>query len=338
MSALITGDLHLTTQPSDEHRWGLFEWLCQQGQELGVDDLILLGDYTNPKDNHPAALVNRFTTCVERCCNTFNYVIMLAGNHDYIDPKCPFFKFLDGIGYYSVDGKIAFVSQPRHFNMPIGECLMIPAGFDWTQLAANPNLILREEVKYIFTHATFDGAISETGHPLAGVPPSIVDKIGIPVISGDIHKPQSIGRLIEYVGSPYHTRFGGDYTPHIMLLKDDGTRKYLFYPAPLKKTYVITSLDDLDKLQISGDDHTKIRVHLDLGQLTDWQKIRDGVKARAEAQGWQLTGPELILKPQEAGEKVTESSEARSPEQLMADYVKRHNGSDQHIEVGKTLL
>ena len=146
-----------------------------------------------------------------------------------------------------------------------------------------------------------------------------------------------IGNLIEYAGAPYHTRFNSDYDPQVMLLNDDGSRGYLQYPAPQKKTYVISSLSDLDRLQISKDDHTKIRVHLSRGELTDWQKIRDEIKARANKEDWQLTGPELILKPEEPGEKP-ELSEALSPEQLIIEYAKRHNASEQHIEIGQSLL
>jgi DNA repair exonuclease SbcCD nuclease subunit len=329
MSALITGDLHLTTAPQDEYRWHLFDWLCAKAEELKVKDLILLGDYTNPKDNHPSALVNRFKTCMDMCSSYFQNIVMIAGNHDYIDPKVPFFMFLDGLN----DNKVSFITTPQHIELSIGRCWFIPAGTDWSTLEVGTT------DKYIFTHETFDGAISESGHTLNGVAPSLVSRISIPVISGDIHKPQTIGIYIEYVGAPYHTRFNSDYDPQIMLLNDDGSRGYLQYPAPLKKTLNISSMADLDRLKfdIYREDHHKIRVHLSRGELADWQKIRDEIKARAKEQGWQLTGPELILKDEAPSETQT-IPEALSPEQLIIEYAKRHNASEQHIEIGKSLL
>ena len=95
MSALITGDLHFSTNPQDEYRWGIFDWLCTKAEELQVQDLILLGDYTGPKDNHPAALVNRLTNEILNAASRFKTVTMIAGNHDYVNPEIPFFMFLE---------------------------------------------------------------------------------------------------------------------------------------------------------------------------------------------------------------------------------------------------
>lgn len=328
MSALITGDLHLTTNPQDEYRWKLFDWLCEQSQKHDARELILLGDYTNPKDNHPAQLVNAFVSCILMCSEVFDTVVLIAGNHDYIDPNCPFFQFID-----RKDSGIFFIKNPKDFALSIGHCLFVPAGTDWLEISD----IVDDSFTYIFTHATFDGAISETGHGLTGVSPKIVEELEIPVISGDIHKPQKIGKWIEYVGSPYHTRFGSDYEPHIMLLHDDGVRDYLKFPAPLKHTLTITSLDDLDKIPDNSINHHKIRVHLSRGEIANWSEIQQNIKHLAKEKGINITGPELILNPENKS-VPSELSEVRSPEQLVEDYAKRYNASDEHITIGKALL
>lgn len=325
MAAIITGDIHLTSNPQDEYRWKLFDWLRDQSK--GVNELILLGDHTTAKDNHPASLVNRFKNEIERCAYHFNTVILLAGNHDYIDPKCPFFMFLEGIGRSNV----FFIHKPSYMDLSIGKSVFVPAGTDWSLI--DPTSVITR----IFAHATFDGAISETGYQLTGVSLEHAERIGLPIISGDIHKRQCIGKYVEYVGAPYHTRFGDQYEPRILKIENDGTRTDLHYPAPLKRVYDINSLEDFDKLPIDNNQHAKIRVHLERGYLNHWPIIRDEINDTVKEAGWSNVRAELVLKPEAAGPDRT-TSDRKSPEQLVEDYSNRYNAGDVYKEVGNLLL
>jgi len=324
MTVLVTGDLHLNTNPHDEYRWKLFDWLIEQKE--GVDEIILLGDYTGPKDAHPGILVNRLKESIDQLRNHFSGVYLLYGNHDGLTRETAFWKFLNGMR-----DNVYFISDPAYAELSIGKVLFVPAGTDWSTLKA-PAIS-----SWIFTHATFEGAISETGFRLTGVSLDHVERLGVPVISGDIHKPQRIGPWIEYVGAPYHIRFGDQYEPRVMKINDQGGRTDLHYPAPLKKVYDIRSLDDFDKLPLADKHHVKIRVHLDRGELTDWQLIQDAIKQLSENMGLTNIRPELVLKP-EVASNTKQTSAIRSPEQLVTDYANRHNASDQHIEIGKSLL
>lgn len=325
MTVLVTGDLHLTTNPHDEYRWKLFDWLCENNQ--GIDEILLLGDYTNPKDAHPGLLVNRFKQAIDQLRSYFSGVFLLYGNHDGLTRETAYWRFLNGMR-----DNVHFITHSAYAELSIGKCLFLPAGIDWSTITNNG------VIKYIFTHATFEGAISETGFRLSGVPISESERLGIPIISGDIHKPQRIGKFVEYVGAPYHIRFGDQYEPRVMRISNDGIRSDLHYPAPLKKVYDISSLEEFEQLPIFEDDqHAKIRVHLDRGELTDWPLIQSAIKGHSETANWSNVRVELVIKP-EVASSGTISRDMKSPEQLVEDYAKRHNTSDQHIEIGKSLL
>jgi hypothetical protein len=122
-----------------------------------------------------------------------------------------------------------------------------------------------------------------------------------------------------------------------MRIGNDDTRSDLHYPAPLKKVYDISTLEDFDKLPLDHTQYAKIRVHLDRGSLTDWPLIQGAIKELSENMGLVNIRPELVLKP-EAASAGTISRDIKSPEQLVTDYANRHNASDRHIEVGKSLL
>ena len=324
MSALVTADLHFTTSPHDEYRWGIIDWLCENNQ--GVDEILLLGDYTNPKDSHPGLLVNRFKQAIDQLRSYFSGVFLLYGNHDGLTRETAYWKFLNGMR-----DNVHFITHSAYAELSIGKVLFLPAGIDWSLIQNNV------VIKYIFAHVTFEGAISESGFQLTGVPLSEPDRLGVYVISGDAHKPQRIGKFVEYVGAPYHIRFGDQYEPRVMRIGNDGTHSDLHFPAPLKKVYDIRSLEDFEKLPLDHNQHAKIRVHLDRGELTDWPLIQDGIKQLSENMGLTNIRPELVLKP-EAVSTVEVSRDIKSPEQLVTEYAERHNASERHISVGKSLL
>jgi DNA repair exonuclease SbcCD nuclease subunit len=324
MTVICTGDLHFNTNPHDEYRWGIIDWLCENSK--GVDELIFVGDYTGPKDSHPGLLVNRFKESVDKLRSHFSSVYILYGNHDGLTQETAFWKFLNGMR-----DNVHFIDRPSYAELSIGKVLFLPAGIDWSLIQNNGI------TKYIFTHATFEGAISETGYQLTGVPLSHAERIGIPIISGDIHKPQIIGDFIEYVGAPYHIRFGDQYQPRVMHIDNEDTRSNLYYPAPQKKVYNIRTLEDFEKLPIDDKQHAKIRVHLDRGSLTEWPLIQSEIKARASEAGLMNIRPELVLKP-EVSSTGHRSQDIKSPEQLVSEYADRHNASERHIEIGKSLL
>jgi UDP-2,3-diacylglucosamine pyrophosphatase LpxH len=78
MSAIITADTHWNDNPREEFRWGLIDWLCEQQ----ADELLILGDLTVAKNNHPAQVVNRLVDGFTKLSNHYQMVYVLKGNHD----------------------------------------------------------------------------------------------------------------------------------------------------------------------------------------------------------------------------------------------------------------
>jgi DNA repair exonuclease SbcCD nuclease subunit len=319
----VTADTHWNDNPRDESRWALLDWLAN---DVIADELIILGDLTVAKNNHPARMVNRLVDNFLRLSLGYKKIYILKGNHDYVDPNCPFFGFLA-----DTKDNITFITEPIDLNLTIGDWLFMPAGTDWQEHQ------FKLFKKNIFAHATFDGAISETGYQLTGVNPNIVRETQATVISGDVHKPQTLSRgAIEYVGAPYHIHFGDDYEPRILLLQNDGTRSDLYFPAPKKHHKTITTLADLDRINVQKGDQVKLTVQMRRADLPDWKNWRDLIKAQAEREGWQLFGPELKLQADTLA-KASASSRV-SNESLIDDYAARQKASKRHVAIGQELL
>jgi DNA repair exonuclease SbcCD nuclease subunit len=332
MSVIITADTHWNDNPRDESRWGLFSWLCNQQ----ADELLILGDLTVAKNNHPARLVNRLVDGFLALARHYKHVYVLKGNHDYADPDCPFFGFLR-----HTKENIHFIPMPDLIKISIGEVFFMPAGTNWEE---HLNNIYNRNV---FAHATFDGAISETGYQLTGVSPKLVYTSGARVISGDIHKPQKLETVpgpistsagkIEYVGAPYHIRFGDDYTPRLLHISDDFKQTDLHYPSPRKYTQIINSLGELYRIAIKEGDQIKIIAQMRRADLPEWKSWRDAIREQADKLGWVLHGPELRLQ-QDDLTPSTSTVTRQSPEQLVEEYITRQKASEAHRQFGLSLL
>ena len=322
MSAIITADTHWNDNPRDESRWGLFDWLAEQQ----ADELIILGDLTVAKNNHPARMVNRLVDGFIKLSRHYQRIYVLKGNHDYVDPNCPFFGFLTSLP------NILFVTNVMSLETTIGSWLFMPAGTDWLEhkeLLHNRN---------IFSHVSFDGAVSESGYQLTGVNPRIVIDAKAHVISGDVHKPQILaGGTIRYVGAPYHCRFGDDYTPRILLMQDKHLTD-LYYPSPRKFSQVIHSLAELYRIKILPGDQIKIIAELRRADLPDWKNWREAIKEQAEQEGWVLFGPELKLQPDTTTNKKTSDNPHQSPEELVDNYAVAQKASEKHQTIGRELI
>jgi DNA repair exonuclease SbcCD nuclease subunit len=322
MSAILTADTHWNDNPRDELRWGLLDWLAEQH----ADELIILGDLTTAKNNHPAYMVNRLIDAFMVLSQKYQHVYILKGNHDYVDPDCPFFKFIS-----HTKENISFIWKPQRVQLTIGDWVFLPAGTDWYERL---DLIRGNNV---FAHATFTGAVSESGFTLTGVDTQIALEASC-VISGDVHKPQKMHTgSIEYVGAPYHINFGDDYTPRIMHIDNLKTRSNLHYPSPSKHTQIITTLEQLHRIKIKPGDQIKIIAQLRRADLPEWKSWRDAIREQAETEGWQLFGPELRLQSDTATEKTSVTTR-QSNNELIRDYALRQEVSEEYITAGQKLL
>jgi len=322
VTAILISDTHFTDRPNDEYRWRLWPWLREQVTKVKADEIVHLGDLTDAKDRHPARLVNRLvqsTTVVSDLCRLY----FLKGNHDYIDPLDPFFAF---VGTHS---KISYIKASSVVELSIGKATFVPAGEKW-------NFDLHD-FPYCFAHVTFDGAEAENGSLLPGVDPSRLKDYAGMVYSGDIHVPQKIRKNIEYVGAPYHIRFGDTFTPRVLVVYNNGKTNELHYPAPRKCVFSLDSLKGLDRLIADKGDHVRIRYHLRRSDYDTWHDIREDIKAHAAERGWVLFGVEGI--PIEASQRNRNSNnEFLTQDQLFDTYADRHKLSEEYIAIGRELL
>lgn len=328
MSVLVTADIHLTDKDRDQHRWSLFPWLVATAKKNLVKQVVVCGDLTDVKDRHSAVLTNRL--CSELVSITKNNieVVVLLGNHDYIDPKNPFFAFVDKFEC------VRFIHKATLLDLSIGTSLFIPSTSEFEQVFKE---WVTPGVKYVFSHQTFDGSQCENGSLLKGIPLGVFKDFKGTIYSGDIHTPQKISKYGEYVGSPYRIDFGDTFLPRILLINDDGSTKDLYFPSIGKYLYTIGSIQDLKKEKAQEGAQVKIRVKLRRRDYDLWPELKQQIKEYAEAKRWQLFGPELI--PMEINQtKTTELPSTISPKDILGKYAKDHNLTKDQLNYGISLL
>jgi len=323
MTAILISDTHFTDKPRDEYRWGLWPWLREQIKLTQADELIHLGDLTDAKDRHPSKLVNRLIQSIGQVSDLCRAYI-LKGNHDYIDPLNPFFEFIGN------NPKLEYIKSPSCTELSIGKATFIPAGEKW-------NFDLHD-FPYCFTHVTFDGAEAENGSLLPGVDPARLKDYAGMCYSGDIHVPQKIRRNIEYVGAPYHIRFGDSFTPRVLVVYNNSKTNELHYPSPRKRTLDIDKIEQAEDARIKEGDHVRIRYYLRRADYDTWRDTRNQLAQLADARGWEVFAIEAI--PLEVKKRTGDdtSQEYLTSEQLFTQYANKHMLSDEYISIGKSLF
>ena len=333
---ILTADLHFTDNTRDEYRWGLFPWLREQVTDLNAKQVALLGDITDQKDRHSATLVNRLVNEVRQLAELCD-VLILCGNHDGVDLRNPFLAFLE-----SFKSNITFIYKITSYWLRLGDtavhCLFLPCTRDWRTDWVGIDF---NKYDYVFTHATYDGAKSETGIELEGVAPSLFKDYKGKVYSGDIHVPQKIGRNIEYVGSPYRCRFGDNYTPRVVFLDRHRHPHDLSYPCISKHTVTIVTMSDLDdeadRLKIKAKDQVKVKVKLPRSRFPEWDKMKDEIKHYAEQHGWELFGPELH-QLEDRSIKRLEMTPYKTPDNIITAYGQANKLTQRQVGIGLSIV
>lgn len=264
LPALLTSDLHLTSNPRDEYRWTLFDFLEDQCRVEQVKTLCILGDTTDAKDYHSATLINRVVEQVTRIKQRVKQVIILMGNHDYLKRGHAYLSFLSHIP------GVRFVSEIWEDTLTDGpSTLWLPhtktPEADWKDLDTT-------HYNYIFMHQTVGGAVASNGQRMEGE--------GVPdltawgkVYSGDIHVPQII-KGVEYVGSPYPVHFGDTFSPRCVLLDSRNRAVDLHHTTIARRMITVPSLRELKRIEFHPGDQVKLRMELNAEDKHDWSRIR----------------------------------------------------------------
>lgn len=338
MNSLLISDLHLTSNPRDEYRWTLFSWLVEALLKHQVKDLYILGDLTENKDYHSARLVNRIVDNMLKLYRQggLHKIWILRGNHDGLDPRCAFFRFL---GNYPC---ISYVDTPYLFPTHDKQVLLLPH-------TTEPEVVWKDcgmrQADLVFMHATVHGARGENGFELRGVSMGLLrDAARAKIYSGDVHVPQKIGP-VEYVGAPYPVRFGDAFKGRAILLEDYS--KATSIPAPSIQRLVIT-LDPSDNSMVirGGDDayagdQAKFRVKLAPQDYLDWAKLKDQVVSLCKDVGLELCGLELervAVKRPRIGQARVSSIKQKTPDEVFLGYCTDTKVGEALAETGASLL
>lgn len=266
---MLIGDLHLTDRAQDAYRFGIFDWIRRQQEKHPTVATFLAGDITNQKDRHSATLVNKIVGGLLKLKPPV-YIVM--GNHDYRDPKNPFFKFLNHIeGIHFVSVPTTLIAEKR--------ISIIPHYRTQDEFDEAVRRSSRPDTAAFLVHQTFEGAIAESGVRLSGLSASLVESVKPPlgIYAGDVHKPQRQGRVI-YLGTPYHIRFGDDFTPRILRINQDGQTVNSCFSAPYKWSLTVCDTDDiLNNSQLRESDQVKLTIRITREEAPNWKRIKQEI-------------------------------------------------------------
>lgn len=328
---LITSDLHWNDKARDVYRHAYVDMIAKEIKKNKVEQLFILGDLTDDKDHHGAWLVNKAFEHIYRLSQLCP-VVILKGNHDYLDPTMPFF------GCFGLLENVTWVNEiTSRDGCMVGlpsSVLFLPHTNnyerDWYEVNVNV-----KDYGFVFTHNTFKGSRSESGQELDGIPPSIFSKKQT-VISGDVHVPQKIGS-VEYVGSPYTIDFGDDLDKHMILLDSKGNIKYIGYEGPRKILLDLALGDPFRVSWLEEGDIIKVRVSINADEFAKFQEYKDQVRRYLEDQGCIVHMLQPIF---DRGGPVQTRRRLRkkSDEDVLKSYAKATNVKESVVKTGLRLI
>lgn len=323
MKILLIGDLHLTDKPRDAYRFNIFGWVLKQQEKYNPELTIFTGDVTDKKDWHSASLVNKIVTKLSKLKPP---VYIIKGNHDYIDEKEPYFKFL-----CKIDG-LHFITKPELIAPKIGALPHFRSENEFIKAC-----IEFSNLDFLFIHQTMKGAIAESGVSLNGFDTAAFEPLGpqVQVFAGDVHKPQRASK-VTYVGSPYRIRFGDDFEPRCLLI-EDSTKKNLYFKCPRKWALVIKSEDEiLNNEDLFEGDQVKIVIELSKEEIVEGQTYIKKVKDACHKKGLEIFG--CSIKILTSVKKVTGTISTHEPKDILNTFCKIEKVSSQIKQTGIDLL
>lgn len=271
MTILLTSDWHLTDKPEDEYRWNIFNacarWI--EAQKISTPQIYMLGDLTDRKDRHSAALVNRIEDEFARLIELGASITVLKGNHDQPLNGPPFWSILDYIrpGNDPSSGINFYAS--KHGN-PNNGLLLLPYsdnpemewdGVDWSQY------------KTAFIHQTVTGAVGNNGIMLEN-PKMIKMPKHLKVYSGDIHTTQTVGNIF-YIGAPHPINFGDNYPPQMVELGEDFKLLRVIPLSTIQKLMLrIRDVSQLDEVKVNPRDQVRVVFTLPIAEIEHWSVLQ----------------------------------------------------------------
>ncbi len=357
---LFTSDLHLTDRYADEYRWAVFGKLRQVARDRGASVIAILGDVTDAKGGHSAALVNRIVGEIDTLAQEFE-VYILKGNHDYTEEHLPFFRFLDLLP------NVRFINDPELLDAGGTRVLALPhahstatsrngeaggAQGSTNTLTGSKVVAMVKDLDYdmIWIHNTVRGSTMANGrcmdnHGVDLVPQDKRRHAGaysgqVPIIAGDVHVPQEVGP-VTYLGAPHPICFGDDWLPRFILWDGDSMESVSIDSVQKHAVEVIGpssvtgALDD-----VGGGDQVKITCRLSREDMGLWQDIRKQLFEQAEARGASIEAVSMqCLDETFLPDQAPVAASARmSRGQAYHTYVKENMVSESLSKVGARII
>lgn len=334
MKIILTADIHLSEKGEDQYRFDFLEHLV----EVPVDAVLILGDFTDSKDFHSAKLVNLALQHLKDLCDSGKDVYLLQGNHCYRDPQYPYWEFLNEL-QLSQHGTIRYISS--HERLMLGGKTI--ACFPHCETLVE-DLENHEKADMAVMHLTVGGSIASNGFKLDGLSASWLSECFSETtwaFAGDIHVPQKVGP-VEYVGSPYHVKFGDNYDPRYIIfdLKAETYTSVPYTASPKKSVLRVESLKELDKAlkNLRENDRAKVEMFLPRSEFSMWESMKKDIQERFREKKVELHGCELkIERPEEKKEAKKESVTKVNPD-VFQQYCKNEKLGKQTISIGKDIL
>lgn len=326
MKRLVTSDWQLCDNPRDRYRTDfVVKTLPDLIDKYNVDQLLVLGDITEQKDNHPAPLVNEIVRTFEAISKKCE-IIILEGNHDYLHEGFPFFEFL------KYTKNISWISKPTERD----NCLYLPHTRDYKKEWKGLKF---DGCDFVFAHNIFTGVNTQTGHALSGISPSVFPDDAL-IISGDVHDPQTIadGKII-YAGSPCLCDFGDDYQPRVLLLDDLKVKSIKVYGQQKRLIQLYWPNDiELPYEKVNENDIVKIQVHISMENVSQWIDIRSKVEDWAAKRKWIVNTIQPIVSYVQGERKKIVKSQKKSDGQYLQSFVQRTGTDERTAQIGKEIV
>lgn len=336
MVGLVTADWHLSDNIRDDYRHAFIARLRTAAKDRKVDWVLILGDLTEEKDRHSAWLVNsvvRHVALFAKICR----VLILRGNHDYIDPDHPFYAFLSRIeGVTWVNAPTDLKNLPSAPQMGLGSVLFLPHTSDYKR---DWKGLKFSQYDWIFAHNTFSGAQVGHGQTMKGIPLDVFPDDAC-VVSGDIHVPQKLGP-VTYVGAPYLVDFGDNYNPRVLLL--DGTKPKPMWSmsceGPQKRLVQVRSVAELNKHdELAEGDILKVRIVLESSQHAQWPELQKAVREWGVKHKMIVHAVQPVILESRAKAATRKSGAKKTDTQLLQEYGKARGMDDATVRTGLKLM
>lgn len=358
---LFTSDIHLTDRYADEYRFGVFNKLRQVARDEGATVIALLGDITDAKGGHSAALVNRITREIDALSREFE-VYILKGNHDYTEEHLPFFGFLDLLP------NVRFISDPELLDVGGTKVLALPHAHGTatsrhgeaggSQGSSNvltgtkvTSMVDKGGYEMIWIHNTVRGSLMANGRvmenhgvDLCPTEPrrhtGLYEGAQVPIIAGDVHVPQEVGP-VTYLGAPHPVCFGDNWLPRFGLW-DNGEMRFIPIDAVQKHSVEIIGPSAVDGVldNVGGGDQVKVVCRLAREDMGQWQDIRQTLFSQAQERGASIESISMQCLDETflPDAKPDASTLRQSAKETYSTYVKENLVSEALAKVGSRIL